>query len=201
MTPGTLALYAVWETHARDCRNCRLWQQRQGGVPVFGVGKLDRPTIAFVGEGPDTAELAAGFPFAPKTPSGDLLATMINKMDVNPADVFYTAATLCPLQSGKRVWPVMREACEPLLLAQLRAVRPAIVVALGEVAGRSTTGLRPPPSGKWYPLYQGAAKTFIGSDVLVTQGLREMLQEDKIRRGQARRECWADLQTVMERLR
>ena len=198
---GMAALNVIWEQKAKSCKACRLGKQRRHEYPIFGHGETESPKVVFVAEHPSGMDASDGYPFVEDSPPGQLLDVMIEKMGLTRGEIFLTFSALCgPPAPGKRVLPDYREACEPLLLAQIRAVRPAVVVALGETAGRSVTGLRPPQSGTWYPLNQGRAKSQVRAQVMVTRSIQDMFHEDDQRKVAARAETWKHLQMVMGKL-
>lgn len=199
--PGLAALNVIWETKVKDCRECRLGIRRENPYPIFGYGQMENPKAVFVATSPSPEDVKAGYPITEDSEDGQLLDAMLGKMGLARSEIFLTFSALCPsYKEHRRVLPPHREACEPRLLAQIRAVRPAVVVALGETAGRSVTGLRPPQMGMWYNLYQGGAKSEVPADVMVTRSLEDMLHENTDRRTAARVECWTHLQQVMRKL-
>jgi DNA polymerase len=98
-----------------------------------------------VGEQPGDQEDRTGRPFV--GPAGQLLNRALRAAGVERADLYVTNAVkhFKWTPSGKRrlhAKPGAREiaACRPWLEAEVRAVRPGLIVCLGATAARSVTG-------------------------------------------------------------
>lgn len=131
---------AVVEESVRGCRKCNLCETRTN--IVFGVGSANAD-IMFVGEGPGQNEDLQGEPFVGR--AGKLLDQMIEAMTLRREDVYIANIVKCrPLnkEGGNRA-PNDDEAatCTPYLTAQIAAIRPAVIVALGLVAAHHLTKL------------------------------------------------------------
>lgn len=112
-----------------DCRRCKLWSTR--AKLVFGEGH-PRAELMFVGEGPGADEDASGRPFVGR--AGQLLTKMIEAIDLKREDV-YIANVVKSRPPGNRN-PEKDEvaACIPFLFRQIAAVKPKLIVALGNPA-------------------------------------------------------------------
>ena len=121
---------------AASCRACNLWSSRRN--VVFGVGCVDHPLAAFVGEGPGAEEDARGEPFVGA--SGTLLWRMSKAMGLTRDQVFITNAVLCrptappsaeDIERGRtepqnrKPSPAERDACRPCFLGSCAPSRPA----------------------------------------------------------------------------
>jgi DNA polymerase len=106
---------------------------------VLGLANGDpRARVMFVGEAPGRLGAGrSGVPFQGDE-SGRRFAELLDVSGLSREDVFITNALLCnPVDDiGRNRRPRITEIkrCLPYLEAQLRAVEPRIVVALGEVA-------------------------------------------------------------------
>ncbi len=134
---------------AQGCRGCELY--RYATQTVFGAGRAHAP-LFFVGEEPGDQEDRAGEPFV--GPAGKLLRTTLEEVGITPADAYITNAVkhFKFVERGKRrihQSPKRYEvkACRPWLEAELDAVKPKLVVALGATAAQSLLG----PSFKLTP--------------------------------------------------
>ena len=121
------------------CRACDLWARASQAVPGEGPTKA---TVMLVGEQPGDAEDVAGRPFV--GPAGQLLRGVMKEVGMTPGTVYITNAVkhFSWEPRGKRrihKTPVQREitACEQWLDAEIAAVRPRVIVALGAVALRA----------------------------------------------------------------
>jgi uracil-DNA glycosylase len=127
---------------ARDCTACDLY--KTGTQTVFGEGPA-RARVMLVGEQPGDKEDLAGHPFV--GPAGRLLDQALSDAKIDRALVYVTNAVKHfkwkPV--GKRrihQKPNSREihACRGWLDAEVRAVRPDVIVALGATAAQALLG-------------------------------------------------------------
>ena len=111
------------------CRGCALCDGRR--TVVFGVGN-PKARLMFVGEGPGAEEDRQGEPFVGR--AGQLLTKMIEAMGFRREDVYIANVVKCRPPGNRDPEPDEIEACEPFLKAQIEAIRPRVVVALGRFA-------------------------------------------------------------------
>jgi DNA polymerase len=127
---------------ARQCTGCDLY--KNATQVVFGAGP-NRARVMFVGEQPGDQEDRQGEPFV--GPAGALLDKALEDAGI-PRDQVYVTNAVKHFKwepRGKRrihKKPRMSEikACRPWLEAELRAVKPLIVVCLGATATQSVLG-------------------------------------------------------------
>jgi DNA polymerase len=127
---------------APDCRGCELWEPAT--QVVFSAGN-DSGRVVLVGEQPGDVEDRKGVPFV--GPAGRLLQKALDEAGLAREDVYVTNAVkhFRYTPRGKRRIHATPEAahvaaCKPWLVAELRAVRPEVVVCLGATAVRSLLG-------------------------------------------------------------
>ena len=129
---------------AEGCRGCHLWMVCT--QTVFGEGSRS-PNIMFVGEQPGDQEDLAGHPFV--GPSGKLLDKALERAGLDRSDAYVTNAVKhfkwVPAERGKRrihKTPNATEirACHPWLDAEIAAVKPRVIVALGATAAKAVFG-------------------------------------------------------------
>jgi len=127
---------------AKDCRGCELW--RDATQTVFGEGPA-KAELMLVGEQPGDREDREGEPFV--GPAGILLRRGLDEAGIDPAATYITNAVKHfkwrargkrRLHQTPRVGEV--EACKPWLQAEVEAVAPRALVALGATAARSLFG-------------------------------------------------------------
>ena len=116
-----------------ECRRCPLAESRTR--IVFGSGNpLAR--IMFVGEGPGEDEDRVGEPFVGR--AGKLLTNIIEKgMQIKRSDCYIANVVKSRPPGNRAPQPEEVAACLPFLLAQIRAIRPSVIVALGAVAAHA----------------------------------------------------------------
>ncbi len=134
-----------------DCQRCGLCRGRRN--IVFGVGS-ENADLMVVGEGPGANEDRLGEPFVGN--AGQMLDKMLENVLGLRRDQVYIANVVKCRPPGNRN-PELEEVarCRPFLLAQMRVIKPKVVLVLGSVACRAMfepdariTRLR----GNWRPL-------------------------------------------------
>jgi uracil-DNA glycosylase family 4 len=113
-----------------DCRRCRLAGGRK--TIVFGQGDPEAE-LMFVGEGPGADEDEQGLAFVGR--AGQLLTDIIEKgMKLRRADVWIGNVVKCRPPQNRNPEPDEVLACQPFLEAQIRSIRPKVLVGLGKFA-------------------------------------------------------------------
>lgn len=125
-----------------DCRGCELWGPATQAV--FSSGP-DDAAMVLVGEQPGDREDQEGEPFV--GPAGRVLADALEAAGLDAEHVYVTNAVkhFRFEERGKRRLHKKPDvahirACVPWLEAELSAVRPRVVVALGATAARAVLG-------------------------------------------------------------
>ena len=139
--PETRSLAKLREA-AADCKACDLW--KTGTQTVFGEGSSDAE-IVFVGEQPGDKEDLAGRPFV--GPAGRVLDEALELAGIDRSLAYVTNAVkhFKWTPRGKRrihQKPNAAEmaACRPWLNAELDALQPKVLVALGATAAQALLG-------------------------------------------------------------
>jgi uracil-DNA glycosylase family protein len=127
---------------AQECRGCDLYLHATQAV--FGEGPASAD-IVFVGEQPGEEDDGKGRPFV--GPAGRMFDRALQEAAIDRADVYVTNAVkhFKFEERGKRRLhqkPRLAEvhACQPWLEAEMAAIRPQILVALGATAAQSLFG-------------------------------------------------------------
>ena len=140
----TLKTTAALREAARDCKACDLW--KTGTQTVFGEGP-SKAQIMFVGEQPGDQEDRAGHPFV--GPAGKLLDRALEQVGLQRSQVYLTNVVkhfkwVAATRGKKRIHKKPRyseiHACRPWLDAELRLVKPQVLVCLGSTAAQSLLG-------------------------------------------------------------
>ncbi len=166
-----------------DCQRCKLCSGRTH--IVFGVGNPSAQLV-FVGEGPGAEEDAQGIPFVGK--AGQLLTKMIEAMGFSREEVYICNVVKCRPPNNRNPEPDEIEACEPFLKAQLGAIRPKVIVALGKFAAQTLLREQTPISrlrGNW--------REYCGIPLMPTFHPAYLLRSPA-----EKRSAWLDLQKVMK---
>src|SRR5918912_1645794 len=128
--------FAEAQKEALECRKCgTLCHSRTRAV--FGEGSLNAELFV-VGAAPGFNEDKEGKPF--RGASGMLLDRLLLSIGLEREEVYLTTLVKCKPPEGRAPKPAEINACRPYLLAQLAAVDPKVIVAMGDSASRNLTG-------------------------------------------------------------
>ncbi len=131
--PSGLDSLAAIANAVSSCERCDLCRGRKNAVP--GVGPA-RPLVLVVGEGPGADEDAKGEPFVGK--AGQLLDRMLGAIGLSRAENCFIANIVkCRPPENRDPTPEEAAACAPFLEAQIRALRPKAILAVGRVAAQN----------------------------------------------------------------
>ena len=134
-----------------ECERCGLCRGRSR--IVFGVGSPNA-RLMIIGEAPGFHEDRSGEPFVGD--AGTMLDRMLsNVLGLERAEVYITNVVKCRPPDNRNPQGEEIARCAPFLQAQLRAVRPKVVLVLGSVASRTlfqtTSGVKR-LRGQWQTL-------------------------------------------------
>jgi len=188
----TAALDALRRRHDETCPHCAT----AGGhtQTVFGEGNADA-ALMFVGEAPGAEEDRTGRPFVGR--AGQKLNDIIQAMGLRREDV-YIANVLKSRPPDNRT-PLAHEVegCGPFLAEQIRIIGPRVIVTLGGPAAKlllnTETGITR-IRGQWATYFDGHRHV----DVMPTFHPAYLLRNYTV---ETRKQVWADMQAVMEKLR
>ena len=134
--PRTAGLEAI-RADIGECTRCKLCHARTH--IVFGVGN-PKARLMFVGEGPGADEDAKGEPFVGR--AGQKLNEMIRSIGLTREDVYIANVVKCRPPDNRTPEPDEVATCSPFLFAQIEAINPKVLVALGSPAARTLLGTR-----------------------------------------------------------
>jgi uracil-DNA glycosylase len=163
------------------------------GMPVvFGVGPT-RSEVMLIGEGPGIDDIKSVEPFQGQ--AGILLAKMLSAIDLKRADCYICNVIKC-VPPGERNFSVEEiEDCRPILLRQIHAVNPRIILAFGALAAQTLL-----QSKKTISDLRGRQYTFRLNELEIA--LFPIFNPAYLLRvPERKREAWEDLKLVRERLR
>jgi uracil-DNA glycosylase len=140
--PPDAASLSETRAAARRCTACHLY--KRATQTVFGEGP-DRAAIMLVGEQPGDYEDVAGRPFV--GPAGKIMDQALEEAGIDRNEVYVTNAVKhfkWEPRGKRRIHqkPNSREiaACRPWLEAELRLVKPKLLVCLGATAAQAVFG-------------------------------------------------------------
>src|ERR1043166_3586284 len=127
---------------AKDCQACHL--HKRATQTVFGEGPKN-PSIMLVGEQPGDYEDVAGKPFV--GPAGKIMDRALVEAGIDRSEVYVTNTVKhfkWEPRGKRRIHKKTNSreiaACRPWLEAELRVVRPALLVCLGATAAQAIFG-------------------------------------------------------------
>lgn len=163
---------------------------------VFAVGN-PHARLMLVGEAPGYEEERQGEPFV--GPAGQLLTKVLKAMGLQRSEVYIS--NVCKFRpsmgenqgtANRAPSPEELAACLPLIMAEIRAIRPACIVCLGGSSAKGLLGAQQGVSalrGQWLDCQ--------GVPVRVTYHPSYLLRNEAI---SARRALWEDMLAVMQHL-
>ena len=163
---------------------------------VFAVGN-PHARLMLVGEAPGYEEERQGEPFV--GPAGQLLTRILGAMGLQRNDVYIS--NVCKFRpsmgenqgtANRAPSPEELAACQPLIMAEIRAIQPACIVCLGGSSAKGFLGAQQGVSalrGQWFECQ--------GVPVRVTYHPSYLLRNESL---SARRAVWEDMLEVMQRL-
>lgn len=169
----------------QGCTRCGLHAHRTS--IVFGAGNPNAE-LMFVGEGPGRDEDLQGQPFVGE--AGKLLNRMILAMGLVREQVYITNIVKCRPLRNRDPLPEEVKTCAPFLQAQIQAIKPQFIVALGRFAAQALLEETTPIGrlrGNWRKYQQIA--------VMPTFHPAYLLRNPK-----DKRLVWQDLQAVMKQM-
>jgi uracil-DNA glycosylase family 4 len=178
-----LPMLAELASQVAACTRCELAKTRTH--TVFARGNPEAPLV-FVGEGPGQEEDKTGLPFVGA--AGQLLDKMVQAMGFARDNVYICNVVKCRPPNNRTPLPQEAGACIRYLDAQLDAVAPKVIVALGRCAAENMGLVQ---GGSW----RGNWGTYRGVDVMPTYHPAFLLRSPEFKRP-----VWEDLQRVMKRL-
>jgi uracil-DNA glycosylase family 4 len=168
-----------------ECTRCKLHSTRTS--IVFGVGAADAP-LMFIGDAPGEHDDRRGEPFV--GPEGELLDKMIEAMGWTRNTVYIANTVKSRTPDHRAPQPDELAACMPFLEAQIAAIGPCIIVALGGPAASVLLGTDAPIAD-----VRGSFHDRRGIQVMPTFHPADLLREPE-----RKRDTWSDLKLVIAEL-
>ncbi len=169
-----------------DCKRCRLCEGRTKIVHGQGNAAAE---LMFVGEAPGADEDVQGLAFVGR--AGQLLTDMVEKgMKMKRADVFIANVIKCRPPGNRPPETDEILTCQPFLEAQIKAIQPRVIVALGATAGKFMAKTADPISR-----FRGRFASWDGIPVMPTYHPAYLLRNPS-----AKKTVWEDLKLVMDML-
>ncbi len=117
------------ESVCKACTKCPLHQTRTNCV--FGTGDRNADVL-FVGEAPGEKEDLSGIPFVGA--AGKLLDKYLEAVDIDRNRVYIANILKCRPPKNRDPLPSEQDMCMDYLRAQVKLIRPKIIVCLGRIS-------------------------------------------------------------------
>jgi len=192
--PDLLSLsYEQVKALAEKCTRCPLSKGRN--KVVFGNGPVPC-NLMLIGEAPGADEDEQGLPFVGR--AGQLLTKILESVNIKRPDDIYIANTVkCRPPNNRAPLATEQEACAPYLSAQIRLVKPKIILLAGAPAVKAILKAEEPMStirGKWLRLP--------GNEIAVMPIFHPayLLRNPSKEKGKPKWQTWQDVQEVKHAL-
>jgi DNA polymerase len=181
---STESMEDIWRDIG-DCTRCGLCEGRTQVVNTFGNHKA---RLMFVGEAPGADEDAQGRPFVGR--AGQLLTKIIEAIGLKREEVLIGNVNRCRPPGNRQ--PTLEEAaiCRPFLFREIAAVKPDVIVVMGNTALRNLLEVR-----EGITRVRGKFQDFRGIKVMPTFHPAYLLRDPS-----KKRETWEDLKKVRDYL-
>ena len=121
-----------WEQLRQQCMSCRACGLADTRTNVvFGVGD-PRAEVLLVGEAPGASEDRQGEPFVGA--AGKLLDDMLAMIGLRRQQIYITNSVKCRPPQNRDPLNTEKDACRGYLRAQVRLMKPKIIVCLGRIS-------------------------------------------------------------------
>jgi uracil-DNA glycosylase len=184
LAPSRETLADIWRDIG-ECTRCGLCEGRTQVVNSHGNPKA---RLMFVGEAPGADEDAQGKPFVGR--AGQLLTKIIEAIGLKREEVLIGNVNRCRPPGNRQ--PTLEEAaiCRPFLFREISAVKPDVIVVLGNTALRNLLETR-----EGITRVRGKFQDFRGIKVMPTFHPAYLLRDPS-----KKRETWEDLKKVRDYL-
>ncbi len=176
---------------AEGCQLCRLKDSRTR--VVFGEGS-PKAELMFIGEAPGEVEDDQGRPFV--GPAGQKLTEILASVGIKREEVFITNTVKCKPPSNRTPLKDEMAACFPYLEAQIKHIKPKIIITLGNVPTQLLLGTSEGINNLRGKFFRWKDNIEIFPMFHPSYLLRNPSKE----KGSPKYLTWQDIQTVKERL-
>ena len=124
-----------WEALRQECLRCHACTLADTRTNVvFGVGREDAE-VMIIGEAPGANEDLQGEPFVGR--GGKLLDDMLAMIGLSRKNIYITNSVKCRPPENRDPLNTEKDACRGYLRAQVRLMKPKIIVCLGRIAAKA----------------------------------------------------------------
>lgn len=168
------------------CTHCQLARTRTNVVPGEGV---THPDVLVIGEGPGYDEDMQGRPFVGK--AGILLDKMLAAINLDrKTNCFIANIVKCRPPQNRDPFPEEQEACFSFLEAQIKILKPKMILCMGRISGHKMLNTEE-PVGK----LRGNFFEYNGIPLMITYHPSALLRNQDLKRP-----AWEDLKKFRQKL-
>lgn len=172
---------ALLEKRVSSCSDCELHATRTKAV--FGTGST-ATSVMFIGEAPGREEDLKGEPFVGR--AGQLLNKIFGAIGLKREEVYITNVLKCRPPENRDPTEAEVRCCEKYLVAQIEAIEPRVICALGRIAAQWLLRTKAPLS-----VLRMGEHEYHGIPVLVTYHPAALLRQP-----QFKRTAWEDFKRL-----
>lgn len=170
----------------QKCTHCQLARTRTNVVPGEGV---PHPDVLVIGEGPGYDEDMQGRPFVGK--AGILLDKMLAAINLSRnTNCFIANIVKCRPPQNRDPFPEEEEACFSFLEAQIKVLKPKMILCMGRISGQKMLNTQE-PVGK----LRGNFFEYNGIPLMITYHPSALLRNQDLKRP-----AWEDLKKFRQKL-
>ena len=170
----------------QKCTHCQLARTRTNVVPGEGV---PHPDVLVIGEGPGYDEDMQGRPFVGK--AGILLDKMLAAINLSRnTNCFIANIVKCRPPQNRDPFPEEEEACFSFLEAQIKVLKPKMILCMGRISGQKMLNTQE-PVGK----LRGNFFEYNGIPLMITYHPSALLRNQDLKRP-----AWDDLKKFRQKL-
>ncbi|MFH1897377.1 MAG: uracil-DNA glycosylase [Candidatus Desantisbacteria bacterium] len=173
------------EETIQGCKKCQLSQHRKN--IVLGTGDT-KARLMIIGEALGEQEDIQGQPFVGA--AGQLLTKMLAAINIEREDVYITNVVKCRPENNREPHHDEIEACNPYLISQIKAIKPKIILCLGNFATKTLLGRT-----EGISILRGKLFDYQGIKLLPTYHPAALLYQPALKR-----DAWIDMQLLQKEL-
>lgn len=184
-TESSLTIESI-SSKIQKCTHCQLARTRTNVVPGEGV---PHPDVLVIGEGPGYDEDMQGRPFVGK--AGILLDKMLAAINLSrTTNCFIANIVKCRPPQNRDPFPEEEEACFSFLEAQIKVLKPKMILCMGRISGQKMLNTQE-PVGK----LRGNFFEYNGIPLMITYHPSALLRNQDLKRP-----AWDDLKKFRQKL-
>ncbi len=180
--------WSVLQTAINACCYCNELSSSRSQT-IFGQGSKNA-RLLIISEAPSSDEDIQGNPFVGKT--GELLNNMLAAIHIKSEDTFITNIIKCLPPNNRDPHKEEALACQTFLNAQINAIKPQLILALGRIAAHNLLNVKTPVGQLRGALHQHADSQ---TDLIISYDPAYL-----IRNPAQKQKSWDDLKLVHKHL-